>query len=254
MDKRLFWVSFFLHIFLILLVDFFSEDQRINKQFIAFGRHSKHLTHAYFRKLNSPKFNYQKYLSIRRKVEKERQAKLAKKKLAKKKMTKKKAKKIIKKIVKKAEQKKKVTKLVKKETKKNKPKVLSKPEEKKIIEKEKSETNKKVEKKEEVQEREEFEIEELYFNLLGEVDPKMFVYQQFIQQEVDRIWRPPLGVAKGIECVVNFEINKDGSIKSFKIQKSSKMLIYDLSIVCVAKQFNFDKCLWGKSFTINFRQ
>jgi len=246
MDKRLFWVSLFLHFALIFLIDFSSRNLQINKQFVALGRHSKMLSHAYFRNFNSSKFNYQKYLKLRWEKEKADRAKISKKKK--------------KKIVKKKAVKKSPTKLVKKDSKKTKPKTLSKPKPKpkpkaKPKEKPKPKIQKEVENREKEKEIEiETEFEELYFNLLGEVDPKIIMYQQAIQREVDRIWRPPLGAPKGIECVVRFEIEKNGSVKNFKIEKSSKMLIYDLSIVRVGKEFKFEKCLWGKSFTINFRQ
>ena len=65
------------------------------------------------------------------------------------------------------------------------------------------------------------EIEEiLHFNLMGETDPRVIMYQQCIQVEVDRVWRPPLGVPKGTECEVLFVVDRTGSIKEFIIQKN----------------------------------
>ena len=98
------------------------------------------------------------------------------------------------------------------------------------------------------------EDEQLHFNLMGEFDPKVVMYQKCIQEEVERVWRPPLGVSRGTECEGAFIIDSNGYVKHFEIKKSSKMMIYDLSIVRVAKKFEFDRCLWGKAFTINFRQ
>ncbi|MBU1007510.1 TonB C-terminal domain-containing protein [Candidatus Dependentiae bacterium] len=142
-------------------------------------------------------------------------------------------------------------------------KVPAKPKPKKVVTKkipekkaDKKEVDKKKKDKQEEQKKEEvIEKEEmLHFNLMGESDPRVIVYQQCIQVEVDRVWKPPLGVPKGTECEVFFVVSRDGSIKEFAIQKSSHVLIYDLSIIRVGKQFKFDRCLWGKSFAVTFRQ
>lgn len=98
------------------------------------------------------------------------------------------------------------------------------------------------------------EGEPLEFNLLGSSDEEMRVYQKSIQTEVTRLWRPPLGVPKGTTCRVLFMVNRIGEIDRCEFVSRSKILIYDLSILRVAKQFNFDKCLWGKRFTIDFCQ
>jgi len=68
------------------------------------------------------------------------------------------------------------------------------------------------------------------------------------------LWRPPVGVPKGTECTICFIVNQSGKIEKFEIIKHSKVLIYDLSISRIAKNFKFDRCLWGKKFTIDFRQ
>jgi outer membrane biosynthesis protein TonB len=83
---------------------------------------------------------------------------------------------------------------------------------------------------------------------------KMREYQKHVQQEVDRLWKPPLGVTKGTECSVLFYVNTDGSVEKFEFIKRSGVLIYDLSITRIAKNFQFNKCLWGKQFKIDFRQ
>lgn len=87
-----------------------------------------------------------------------------------------------------------------------------------------------------------------------EADSVLRKYQALIQQEISRQWLPPVGVPKGTECTVRFVISKHGHVKHFEILEKSNMLIYDLSITLVAKKFNFDESLWGKTFTIDFRQ
>lgn len=75
-----------------------------------------------------------------------------------------------------------------------------------------------------------------------------------IQQEVERLWRPPIGSAKGIECVVRFTVSPRGLVEQAEILSSSKIIAYDMSVMRVAFQFKFDPTLWGKRFTIEFRQ
>ena len=96
--------------------------------------------------------------------------------------------------------------------------------------------------------------EEFIFTLSGEIDKKFEVYQKYLQQEVQRLWSPPLGVPKGTTCRIKFVIDQSGKVSNFENIKKSKVLIYDLSILRIAHQFKFDKCLWGKSFIIDFCQ
>jgi hypothetical protein len=216
MNRRFLSISFCIHLFGIIVLALFQGSQ-IKKTFVAYGRHSRVMTQAYFRRLTAPKFNYNKYYKSRVKPRRKKKKKLVKRKVIPKK-----------KIVKKLAKKKAVKKIVK--------------------------ANKKKLKKIEVVQKKVVEEEILHFNLLGENDPKMIKFQKCIQNEVDRIWSPPLGVPKGTECLVLFVVNNTGNVKSFKIKNKSKILIYDLSIVKIGQLFKFDKCLWGKSFVINFRQ
>ena len=108
--------------------------------------------------------------------------------------------------------------------------------------------------------------EDMHFATAGAIDPptggtrvsglnpRLEQYQRAIQYEVDRVWQPPIGVAKGTECLVHFVVNRAGAVDKITIQKPSGMIIYDLSIVHVGKSFKFARCLWGKNFTVNFRQ
>lgn len=165
-------------------------------------------------------------------------------------------------------QKKEVEKKIKKEEKE-----LKKDKEKKKQEKIKSEEKKPEEPKEtEFKEKPEPETEKteeaaklpksqeaekpeaLNFDLLEEQDPKLVTYQKLIQKEVDRLWHPPLGVSKGTESLILFKIDKDGNVAKYEVIEKSNVLIYDLSIFRVAKNFKFDKSLWNKEFTIRFRQ
>lgn len=96
--------------------------------------------------------------------------------------------------------------------------------------------------------------EEFIFTLSGNVDAELTEYQKHVQQEVSRIWKPPLGVPKGTTCKIKFTISKDGKVADFKIVKKSDVLIYDLSILRIAHLFKFHKSLWGRGFEVDFLQ
>jgi len=91
-------------------------------------------------------------------------------------------------------------------------------------------------------------VEEAEFNV------NTAVYQKNIQQEVERLWHPPVGVAKGTTCTLLIDINAQGKVSKAELITRSQVLIYDLSVIKIAKKFAFNESLWGKQFKIDFRQ
>ncbi|MFA5075376.1 MAG: TonB C-terminal domain-containing protein [Candidatus Babeliales bacterium] len=131
---------------------------------------------------------------------------------------------------------------------------ISKQETNKESENLEQESEQKINTESEDTDEPEDQTEELCFNLMGESDPKLIIYQKHIQKEVERLWKPPVGIPKGTECALSFQVNSQGKIENFEVIKKSNILIYDLSIIRIAKRFEFEECLWGKKFTIEFRQ
>lgn len=261
MNKRLLWVSLFLHILLLGFVGFFNKSSQIRKTFLAYGHHSKKMSLAFFRQFKKPSgsgyWHAKRQAELRKAAADRKRRAQARRKRAAERKKQLAAKRRAEAARKKALAAKKAA--AKKAAAKKKSVIPQKPQPKKRVvpQKKKTPEKKKVEdepSKEEVAEEPEDDEEVLHFNLMGETDPRIMMYQGYIQQEVDRVWRPPLGVPKGTECLVNFVIDKSGKVKAFEIVKRSKVLIYDLSVIRVAKTFAFDRCLWGKRFTINFRQ
>ena len=68
----------------------------------------------------------------------------------------------------------------------------------------------------------------------GQVNKDMLVYQKRIQQEVQRLWKPPLGVPKGTVCTLLLEVGSDGQVAHAELVDRSRVLIYDLSVMKVA--------------------
>jgi outer membrane biosynthesis protein TonB len=83
---------------------------------------------------------------------------------------------------------------------------------------------------------------------------EMGVREKLIQQEVDRVWRPPFGVAKGTECRVLVTVAPDGHVKDVQLISKSKVLIFDLSVLRDIRSMKLDKNFGGKRFSICFRQ
>lgn len=93
------------------------------------------------------------------------------------------------------------------------------------------------------------------FSIDGVDDPQTVAhYQRYVQEEIDRVWRPPLGVKKGTICTVTFSVDEKGNVQACTIAKRSTVLIYDLSIMRVARELRFHSSLWGKQFKIDFCQ
>ena len=91
-------------------------------------------------------------------------------------------------------------------------------------------------------------------NLTGDIDPRYERYQREVQKEIARVWRPPVGVSQGTECVLSVDVDNEGSVIKFELATKSEVLIYDLSVLQAAKDFKFGQTLWGNSVLITFRQ
>lgn len=85
-------------------------------------------------------------------------------------------------------------------------------------------------------------------------DRDIMLYQQIVQKEIGQRWQPPLGVPKGTQCTVRFEISDSGTVKNAELIRNSDVLIFDLSAVRSARTCTFMQCLWGKTFQVDFRQ
>ena len=72
----------------------------------------------------------------------------------------------------------------------------------------------------------------------------------FIQQEVARLWRPPVGVPQGTTCRVSFSVDKKGVVEKAAFVSRSAYVIYDLSIMQVAKQFSFNQACGARCLSL----
>ena len=94
------------------------------------------------------------------------------------------------------------------------------------------------------------------FSVEGDYDgTEIAQFHRLVQQEIDRLWRPPIGVPQGTVCSILFKVNADdGTVESCTFAARSRVLIYDLGVMKIARQLKFHTALWGKAFKIDFRQ
>ncbi|QQR48891.1 hypothetical protein IPF37_05010 [bacterium] len=249
-------ISLALHIALMFLCYFGPSDNTIHKKFLVLGAHSQKISSASYKRLEAIPFVN----------EKPKQPEPAKKAVE--------TKSVVKELpkpepIKQQEKTKPTPKLKPTTLQKELPKKSTKQETKKL-------DKKPVEKKPDSKPKPELttqpvpaitpatglpkiaaseSLEEPLHLIYGDpLDEKTRVYQKTIQRTIAKIWQPPVGVPKGTECSLIFVVNKQGLIEKFEILQRSDILVYDLSIVRVAQQFKFHRCLWGKKFTVDFRQ
>ncbi len=78
--------------------------------------------------------------------------------------------------------------------------------------------------------------------------------QQYIQNEISQKWTPPIGLPEDLMCEIIIQVGNDGSVEDSKIEKSSGVLIYDLSARSAASSLSLPRWAWGREFTISFNQ
>jgi outer membrane biosynthesis protein TonB len=91
--------------------------------------------------------------------------------------------------------------------------------------------------------------EKLY---VGREELEALHLQQEIQQEIERHWKPPAGLASNITCQVRALVGWDGKVQEVKIEKGSGVLVFDVHARSVARAITFSKKAWGKEMVIHF--
>lgn len=88
---------------------------------------------------------------------------------------------------------------------------------------------------------------------LGRLDLQALEIQEAINSEVGQHWSPPPGIAKSAVCQAYVTVGWDGTVIC-TIEKSSGIAIYDVSARAAMRTVSFPKQLWGKSFSLTFKQ
>lgn len=74
-----------------------------------------------------------------------------------------------------------------------------------------------------------------------------------LQQELVRVWHPPVGIAKDTNCTINCQVNWQGGVHDVTIQKTSGILMYDVAARSALYAMQLPEWARGKSLTIIFK-
>jgi len=75
-----------------------------------------------------------------------------------------------------------------------------------------------------------------------------------LQEEISSQWKPPVGLAKDLECQISIELAADGTVLKSAVNESSGVLVYDVAARSAVRKINFPRWAYGKEFTIAFKQ
>lgn len=65
---------------------------------------------------------------------------------------------------------------------------------------------------------------------MPKVGPPLGAYISRMKEAIDQVWQKPSGLKGGIEAVIEFEVDKNGKIQSYKLIKPSLHTLFDASI------------------------
>jgi hypothetical protein len=97
-------------------------------------------------------------------------------------------------------------------------------------------------------------IEDAQRLILGRDDLVSLRIYQAIQSEVSRFWNPPIGLSKDLECEIKASVDNEGKIYKVYVEKSSGVLVYDMSARMAFVKVEMPKEVYGKDIILNFKQ
>lgn len=74
-----------------------------------------------------------------------------------------------------------------------------------------------------------------------------------IQNELLRVWHPPIGIDDEITCTVRVIIDKEGTVKSLELTKPSGMLLFDVSARGAIQQAVWPRAVWGTTLELQLQ-
>ena len=78
--------------------------------------------------------------------------------------------------------------------------------------------------------------------------------QRQIQQEAERCWQAPPGIAADVGCQIVVHVNHDGTVRDITIVEQSGILMYDVRARQAVSQMEFPRGAWGKEVVVYFKQ
>ena len=87
---------------------------------------------------------------------------------------------------------------------------------------------------------------------MGRDDMAALNAQELLQEAVQSVWRPPVGMPGGTTCELKVAVDWAGVACDILVEKRSGILMFDVSAKSAAKKTNYPKMFWGKTITITF--
>jgi len=81
-------------------------------------------------------------------------------------------------------------------------------------------------------------------------DATALAVQLEIQQELVRVWRPPVGIEEGISCTIKVLLENEGTVKLLEIVKPSGILLFDVSARAAIQQAVWPRAVWGTTLEL----
>ena len=88
---------------------------------------------------------------------------------------------------------------------------------------------------------------------IGRDELQSFQLGRVMYEEISQVWKPPAGFSWREPCQVKVKIDNDGKVTSAVIEKSSGIVVVDISITQALKDMSFSSPLaFNKEFILNF--
>jgi outer membrane biosynthesis protein TonB len=71
-----------------------------------------------------------------------------------------------------------------------------------------------------------------------------------IQEELLRVWHPPVGVDEHAACTIRVIISTEGTIKSLEVTQPSGILLFDISARAAIQQAVWPRAVWGSALEL----
>ena len=89
---------------------------------------------------------------------------------------------------------------------------------------------------------------------IGRDQADLLELQELIQQEAALQWRPPVGFAKELVCILKVLIDWQGAVASVVVEQSSGVLAYDSSARMAVAHMQIPRGAYTKELCITFKQ
>lgn len=89
---------------------------------------------------------------------------------------------------------------------------------------------------------------------VGQLEMAALQMQDEMQQEVSKVWQPPAGLPKDLECTVKIVVDWSGKTQEAIVEQPSGVLMYDISARTAASKLCLPKAVRGKTVNIIFKQ